>query len=467
MTTFDTHNVKAAKWHIAFVAMIVALAMVVPCAQAQAEVRKSDVIAGLTVDERSLTVAECPSVDAEHAVLVNKDGEILFSRDCDSPSQIASVTKVMTAIVAIENAREGTSVTVSEAAASIGESSANLQEGDVLDFESALKALLVPSGNDAALALAETVGAQMIEADSSLGTDPVHVFVDAMNKKAAQLGCSDTVYENPHGLDDGEYAGNLHSTAADQAKVAKCAMENQQIRDIVSGGSTTIKVNRGNSKEDVELETTDELLEMYKYAIGIKTGVTNLAGPSFMGAASKDDRELYAVVLGSSDETQRFVDCENMFEWAYDHVIELKLANSSESTTIKGGVHAGDVPVVAEVAHGDFIDKTLKATFDDPEAAITVFDLEGNVSQKFEFDDVHGTVRVGDKLGTVKFYQHNELVATQDLIACESLEAPNPIDSFGIWWQRFFGGFSGAPEKADSVVLNVMPVISNNKTNAA
>ena len=116
--------------------------------QAHAEVLKADIVGGATVGERGLSVAECPSIDAEFAVLMDSDGNVLFSRLGDDESQIASLTKVMTAIVAIDNAPADLHISVSEAAALIGESSAGLQEGDVMDFETALKALLVPSGND-------------------------------------------------------------------------------------------------------------------------------------------------------------------------------------------------------------------------------------------------------------------------------------------------------------------------------
>ena len=448
------------------VSVALALSLVVP-ATAHAEVRKADVIAGLTVEQRDIAVAACPSVDAEYAVLIDSDGTVYFDRNAYEPSQIASITKVMTAIVAIDNARENTTVTVSEKAAAIGESSANLAEGDILDFESALKALLVPSGNYAAQALAETVGAQMIESDPSLGDDPVAAFVKAMNDRAAEIGCENTVYENPHGLDDGEYEGNLHSTAADQAKVAQCAMAYDVIRAIVGGGTTTIKVKRDGKNKEIELETTDELLEMYSYAIGIKTGTTDLAGPSFMGAANKDGRELYAVVLGSTDEYQRFADTKNLFNWAYDHVRELPLANTDEvgEMTVNGSVR--EVPLVASASHADWIDETVDATLADPDASITVFDLEGNVSQSVTFDELHGTVNEGDKVGSIVFKQRNMVVAEQDLVACETVEAPGVIDTFKIWWMRLVGGLQGNDAQADSIVYNVMPTISNNVSNAA
>ena len=430
--------------------------------QAHAEVLKADIVGGATVGERGLSVAECPSIDAEFAVLMDSDGNVLFSRLGDDESQIASLTKVMTAIVAIDNAPADLHISVSEAAALIGESSSGLQEGDVMDFETALKALLVPSGNDAALAIAEAVGSSMIASNPSLGDDPVEVFVAAMNAKAAELGCTNTVYENPHGLDDEEYAGELHSTAHDQALVARCAMSYQRIREIVSGGSTTIQVTREGAKESIDLETTDLLLEMYDKAIGIKTGVTLLAGPSFMGAANNEGREFYSVVLGSSDEYQRFIDTQTLFEWGYEHVANLKLANSDKYASMGRGAEAREVPVIADVAHLDWPDKTVSATMADPNASITIFDLEGNVSQVVELNELHGNVRAGDKVGTITFKQHNEVIDQQDLVACQDLAAPNPIEALVIWWQDVTGG-SNAIDPADrSEVYNVMPILDDN-----
>lgn len=434
---------------------------------ALADVRKADVVMDSTVETRGLTVAECPSIESEYAALMDKEGTVYFSRNGDQAQQIASITKVMTAIVALEHAQRDQDITVSADAATIGESSANLQEGDVMDFDAAMKALLVPSGNDAAVALAESVGQHLIDQGLSQQTDPVRAFVEKMNDKAHQLGCQNTVYENPHGLDDGSYVGNLHSTALDQVKVAQCAMGYDEIRSIVSHGSTSIEVEREGEKATVELETTDELLEMYDYAIGVKTGMTDAAGPSFMGAAEKEGRELYVVVLDSEDEHQRFVDARTLFEWYYDHVKVLSLAQSDQQVAMEdeGGVH--DVPLIAEVSHGDWMDRTVKATLADPDAQITVFDLEGNVSQSVVFDELRGTVNAGDKVGTVTYRQHNLVVAEQDLVAAERVEGPNPLEALAIMGQRFIGGFSGQPSQADSRVYNVMPVIDDNKTSGA
>ena len=373
----------------------------------------------------------------------------------------------MTAIVAIEQADENTIVTVSEKAALIGESSAGLQLGDRMDFESALKALLVPSGNDAAVAIAETVGAQMIARNPALGSDPEKVFIDAMNAKALEIGLTDTVYENPHGLDDEEYAGNLHSTAVDQARVAACAMRFNAIRGIVSGGNTSIIVDRGGSAVQIDLETTDGLLDMYRYAIGIKTGSTNLAGPSFVGAANSGGIELYAVVLNSTNTTQRFYDAQELFEWGYEHICEVSLANSPRTTTMTINGEAQEVPILAYASLADWTDKTVPVTLENPRASYRVFDLFGNISQSIQLDDIHGSVRAGQKVGTVTYLQHNQVLGTMNLIACEDVDAPEALDSLVIWWTRLTAGITGAQTEAEDVIVATMPIIKDNTAIAA
>lgn len=431
-----------------------------------ADVRKADVIYGQTVDSRGLSVAQCPSIDAEYAIVMDSEGTVYFERNATSSTQIASITKVMTAVVALDAVRDGvvssdTNVTVSAAAAAVGESSAGLQAGDVMSLETALKALLVPSGNDAAVAIAETVGAAL--SGSSDADAAEAAFVDKMNATASDLGCVDTVYENPHGLDFDEYEGSLHSTAADVAKVVQHAMTNEEFRSIVSGGSTAIVVDRADgSKATIDLESTDEFLDIYEYAIGVKTGFTELAGESFAGAANNGERELYAIVLHSSSESQRFADAEALCTWVYQHVISYQLANSSRTAIMDGA----EVPVVAEVTHADWIDKTVEATVSDPDAAATIFDLNGNVSQSLEFDEVKGDVKAGDKVGTISFKQRNTTIATLDMVACEDVSAPSFFEGIGIWWDRLFRGLSGQQQMAQSITVNETPLV-NDKTAAA
>lgn len=448
--------------NIAMAAVLSFAVSLVLASPAFAEVRKADIIGDSTVDSLGLTVSECPNLECDYAILADSDGNVYFQRDAQTAAQIASITKVMTAIVACENVESDTIVTVSAKAASIGESSAGLQEGDKMDFDTALKALLVPSGNDAAVALAETVGAQMIEKDGSLGTDPQQVFVDAMNKKAASLGLKDTVYENPHGLDDDDFKGDLHSTAEDQLAVARYAMSISKIRNIVGGGSTTIIVQRGSAAEQIELETTDGLLEMYSYTIGIKTGETLAAGPSFMGAANNGDIELYAIVLHSTDATQRFYDAKELFTWGYQHIIDIQLANSAVSAQMTVNGSEKQVPVLAEASLSAWTDKTVKVTLEDPDEKLRVFDLFGNVSQTIQLNDISGSVKAGQRVGTITFKQHNAVIGTRDLVACEDVAAPDFMQSVSIWWTRLTAGLTGAQTEAEDVYYATMPIVKDN-----
>lgn len=454
-----TPYVRAGRARVFALALAFALAAALLPASALADVRKADVVLGQTVDARGLSIAQCPSIDAEYALVMDSNGTVYFERNATSPTQIASITKIMTAIVALDAIERGeasldTTVTVSERAATVGESSAGLIAGDTMPLGTALLALMVPSGNDAAISISETLA------------ESEEAFVDLMNQKAAQLGCVDTVFANAHGLDAGEFAGNQHSCAADVAKITQYAMKNETFRNAVGGGDTTIQVTRSGAKVDIFLESTDAFMDIYEHAIGVKTGYTELAGNSFAGAANKDSLELYAIVIHSSSEAQRFEDAKTLCEWVYEHETTYQLANSSQMATMDTGGQASEVPVVAEVAHAGWIDKTVKATFSDPNASVDIFDLNGNVSQALEFDELTGDVKAGDKVGTATFKQRNTVIATMDLVACEDLAAPDFFEGIGIWWDRLFRGFSGQQQTAPSTIVNETPLVVD-KTAAA
>ncbi|NHM16230.1 serine hydrolase [Eggerthellaceae bacterium zg-887] len=435
-------------------------AIAAPASAAFADVRKADVVYGETVEQRDLAVAAAPSIDAQFALVTDADGTVYFERDATTPAQIASITKVMTAVVVLDAVNEGvisldTPVVVSEAAAWVGESSAGLAAYDEMDVDTALKALLVPSGNDAAVALAETLGQIYLDNGTYQAESAEAAFVAAMNAKAAELGAVDSVYENPHGLDFDEHAGNLHSCAKDVASLIRYAMQNDVFREDVALGDTTITVTRGGEPTEVYLEATDQFPDYSEYAIGVKTGFTELAGACFSAATNKDGLELYAAVLNSSSEEQRFVDAETLTSWVYDHLKTYPLAHSVQSVTMDGQ----EVPLIAYVACNAWIDKTVPATLADPDAAIEVFDLNGNVSQSVEFLQPDGTVRAGDKVGVITFSQRNNVVAEMDLVATEDVAAPNFIEGVTIWWERLVRGITGGSQTAENVVVNETPLI--------
>ena len=434
---------------------------------AYADVRKADVIYGVSVDSRGLSVAQCPSIDAEYALVMDSEGTVYFERNAADSTQIASITKIMTALVALESAPLDTVVTTSARAATVGESSASLAEGDTMTLEIALNALLLSSGNDAAIAIAESVG-RVIAGDAALSDEDAYdVFVERMNTRAAELGCTDTVFENPHGLDDGIWQGSHHSCAADVGIMAQAVMKNDTFRSIVATPSTTIDVTRADgSLASLYLESTDEMLKNgFDGACGIKTGFTALAGWSFAGAANREGVERYAIVIHSTSEAQRFTDAQTLLDWVYEHTGDYRLVNTSQTTASDVNGSSADVPVVAEVAHTEWIDRTVKATVADPDQVIDIFDLNGNISQSVEYDELTGNVHAGDKIGTLTFKQRNSVMATVDLIAAEDVNAPDLFEGIGVWWDRLFRGFSGQSTVAESVLYNETPLVVD-KTSA-
>ena len=428
-------------------------------ATAFADVRNSDRIAESTIEERGLTTALCPNIEAEHALLIDDQGKVYFERGAHDAVKIASITKVMTAIVALEyDPSLSMTVRVTEEAAEIGESSASLIEGDTLDMKNAITAMMVASGNDAAESIATSVGEAMLKDEGHPGASDercVERFVQAMNEKAEDMGLEDTVFTNPHGLDDDGFEGNLHSTAYDVAAEVALAMKNDTFRGIVGNDSAVVKVKRDGETLDIELTSTDELLSTYEGTVGVKTGFTAEAGGCFAGANDHDGREYYAIVLGSTDEYQRFLDTMTLWDWCYMYQRDYKLANSPEYVEATIDETPGTYPVIARVSHLDWIDHSIAATIADPDASVEVFALEGNIAQNVVYDEVTGNVHMGDKVGTITFVQHNRDIATLDLVAAEDAPAPDILTGIGIWWERLWGNDSVAPNE----LVNTTPLL--------
>ena len=427
---------------------------------AYGDIRKTDIISGTTIESRSLSASVCPSIDAEYALVMDSEGTIYFERNATTATQIASITKVMTAIVALESVPLDTTVTVSYQAASTEGSTASFWTGDTMTLATALEGMLVVSGNDAATAVAETVGAYLLTGTAGVDAagvsrdEALAAFVARMNERAEELGCIDTYFENPHGLDSGAYAGDQHSCAYDVALMVKEAMTNETFRSIVASESVTLEVTRASgSTVQISLNTTNRMFSNgFDGACGVKTGMTNLAGYCFAGAAQRDGKEFYAIVLNSTSGSQRAIDAQTLLDWAFNHTQDYQLVNTSESTS-------DGQPILAEIAHADWIDVTVPATVADPDQSITVFNLGGNVSQSVEFYELSGDISAGDVIGTITFKQRNEVVATLDLIAAENVSAPDFFERIGVWWSRLIRSMSGQSTVAESVLYNETPLI--------
>ena len=410
---------------------------------ARAEVRTSDVIMGTAASERGIDQSELPDISAPHAMILGRDGTAYFERDADDPIKIASVTKVMTALVALGHCDLSDTVTVDHAAATVGESSLGLLEGDTLTMEDALTGLMVMSGNDAATAIATTAGAQI----DPTSDDPYAVFIEAMNEKAKELGCTDTVFENPHGLDFDAWAGNLHSTTRDITKVFAAAMQNEDFRAIDNSDRTSIPVTSADgSARTVNLVVRNQI-HGQDGNIGGKTGTTDEASNCFVGAFARDlGGEVYVAIFGTQTNEERFADTLTLANWYYDHMATVPFAN----TPIK----RNGIPLVGEAPCSAWCDRTAATQLEDADATFTVFSLGDELEQTIEFDELSGAVEQDDGVGTITFKQGKATVGTAKLVASESVPVPNPLEWVMVQFDRAARFFTGEPSTAEAIVVN-------------
>jgi D-alanyl-D-alanine carboxypeptidase (penicillin-binding protein 5/6) len=206
---------------IGFGSVIMTATLVAPVTPsiALADVQDSDMIYGKSISERNLNHEQAPNIFAPSAALIDTDGNVYFTRNGDEERKIASTTKLMTALIAVENGSPDDIVTVTDQDDQqhvIG-STAQLLAGDQLTLDHALYGLMLPSGNDASMAIARTIGARF----ASEGSDPYVAFIDKMNSRAQELGMNHTVFRNPSGLDVEEWSGDQHSSANDLATLMK------------------------------------------------------------------------------------------------------------------------------------------------------------------------------------------------------------------------------------------------------
>lgn len=414
-------------------------------ASALASTLDSDIICGSAVKDRDLSSSDAPDIEARHAIVMDANGTIYFERDADTQTKIASITKVMTAIVALENADLSDTITVDHAAATVGESTAHLEEGDTMTLETALKALLIPSGNDAAMAIASSVGA-LIDPDSD---SPYDTFVAAMNQKAQELGM-DAQFTNPHGLDFGKWEDDMHASAHDVAIMFSYAMKNDDFRRLDGSDDNVITVtSTDGSERSIKLEIINTILGQ-DGNVGGKTGNTSDAGTCFAGVFERDDRELYVVVLGCDTKQQRFTDSIALTDWYFDHLVSAPIVNSTKTTA------EGDT-LVARATDTDWVDKTVDLMAEDPDATVEYFDLAGEVSVEAYPAELSGNIKRGDAAGTLVCYQDDEALGAVNLVAAEDVAEPNPLEWLLVQFDRLVRLVTGQPRTAEAEVYATAP----------
>ncbi|WP_347549799.1 D-alanyl-D-alanine carboxypeptidase family protein [Pseudalkalibacillus hwajinpoensis] len=238
-------------------------------------------------------------VSARSAVLLEQEtGRVLFEKEAYTQRRIASITKIMTAILAIESGKLSEKVVVSSRAAGTEGSSLYLKEGEKITLENLVYGLMLRSGNDAAVAIAESVGGSL------------EGFVEIMNQKAEEIGMTNTIFANPHGLDDHE---NHLSTAYDMALLTQYAMDNEIYR-VISGTKIHKAPNETENWDYVWRNKNKLLTSLYDDSTGGKTGYTKRAKRTLVSTAERDGMTLIAVTLDAPDDWNDHI---SMFNWAY------------------------------------------------------------------------------------------------------------------------------------------------------
>lgn len=256
-------------------------------------------------------------VSAQSAILMEQDsGRVIFEKDAYTQRRIASITKIMTAILAIESGKLDKTVTVSSTAIKTEGSSIYLQEGEKIKLEDLVYGLMLRSGNDAAVAIAETVGGSL------------DGFVYLMNQKAEEIGMKNTHFANPHGLDDHE---DHYSSAYDMALLTRYAMNNDTYKKIA--GTESYRSESSNDKWDRVWKNKNKLLtSLYEYSTGGKTGYTKRAKRTLVSTAEKDGVSYIAVTLNDPDDWDDHI---NLFETAFKQYKMVQVLEEGEIKAVK------------------------------------------------------------------------------------------------------------------------------------
>lgn len=408
--------------------------------------------AAVAADETRL-----PDVTVKRAIVVTMDGETLYAVNANEKAKIASMTKIMTALIASEykekatnNGKNDITITVSSEAAKTMGSTSSLQSGDKVKLSELMEGMMIPSGNDAAYAIAYGIGALMLNDEGNATpteTDALARFVKAMNDKAAVLGMNDTIFANPCGLDDEGYEGEHCSTASDVVKMTIAAYQRNDVKEICGEKSATMDVTRGNSNVSITLTSTNSLLATRDDAKGMKTGFTDAAGACFAGVfVDKDGRECVSVVMGDTNRESVLADTAVLWNWE---------ENAQETKTLLDGMEKVDEGVsIGRVGVPTWTDKTVGvAVSGDLTYKDWYWENETTANVEMSIPN-EGTIEKGQTIGKVTFtHSDGVIIMERDVVATEAVAEPNFFEEIGINLIRFFSFATGAQKQATDALL--------------
>lgn len=329
-------------------------------------------------------------------------GKVLYEKNIDQKMYPASTTKVMTAILVLENCNlDDVAIVSKNAATSItgGYVTANLKVDEELTIEQLLYVLMVGSSNDAAIVLAEHVSGS------------TENFAVLMNEKAKEIGCLSTNFVNPNGMHD----ENHYTTAHDLALIARYAMKNETFKELASTRVYRLPATNKYSRDDRLFSTTNDLINKnssfyYKDATGVKTGFTTPAGNCLIASASKNNLNLLTVVLGAESSDNRYIDTKALFDYGF------------ETYSMKQIISSGGVVHTVTVKNGSSDTKNLDAVVsEDINALIKKEDESSVILPEITLNNkLKAPIQKGEIIGSVKYviegveYEAN-LIASHDV----------------------------------------------------
>ena len=359
--------------------------------------------------ETSITFEKNLSLNARSCIVLDRTSkQILYGKNENNRVKMASTTKIMTAIVIIENYDLSQTIEVSKKAAGTGGSRLGLKTGDKITIRDLLYGLMLCSGNDAAVALAEST------------TGSIQNFSDLMNKKALDLGLINTHFESPHGLDSDEH----YTTAYELAKLSDYALNNKTFSQIVGTKNYTITIN-GYPKN---LSNTNELLGNLNGVYGIKTGFTNGANRCLVTACKRNNMDIITVVLGCDTKKFRTQDSIKLIEYSFKNFeyINIQELMNKEFEQWK-----------TENINSIKVDKGL-----DPNIEISIFPLETPIIpiKKEEVNNINFSININpilfaplnksDIIGTIAISTGTTTLLTANVIINEDIKKKNSINYF-------------------------------------
>lgn len=355
-------------------------------------------------------------INSRAAIVIDRNSNtILYGKNENTIRKMASTTKIMTATIVIESSNLDDEVTISKKSAGTGGSRLGLKTGDKITVKNLLYGLMLCSGNDAAVALAEYVGGD------------IEGFCALMNQKADELGLENTNFESPHGLD----SQNHYTTAYELALLANYALNNDTFLKIVSTKNYTITIN-GYSKN---LSNTNELLGNLNGVYGIKTGFTNGANRCLVTACKRNNLDIICVVLGADTKKFRTTDSVKLIEYAFANyepvnVKELICTNfdnwksSSLSTFAVDKGQTNNIELKLDNLQYDVI--PIKK------------DLINNLYVQIECEAfLNAPVTTDTVIGTAKIYNESTLICSANILTNCNINKKNIYDYFNYFIKNY------------------------------